>query len=203
MNIYVILLYNEYICIILKFKKKYLFMFRTLFNIAMICIPFVCSFDNGYEYRYGDGDVIPYPPFPPYPCKYVNNVFNVKQPGVSCPYFDPFLQSYHYGPVVAADVFYHNYDQFVKQSVHHRQTYMNEQLKFNHDVQNMYLNNEYDFYKQSPWGFPPGFEFYYQNQKDWIKYTQTVEHNQLNYFQNQENKYLGLHSVKDNTHSNP
>lgn len=168
-------------------------MFRTLFSIAIAMTPFVIANDN----------VSVYPLLPPYPCKYVANVFDVRQPGVTCPYFDPFLQSYHYGPPVAADVFYHNYDYTVKRSVYDRQHYMNAQLQYNHNIQNMNLNNEYEFYKQSPWGTPPGFEFYYNNQKDWMKYTQTVQNNQLEYFQNQENSRLGFGSSSSSGSNEP
>lgn len=129
-----------------------------------------------------------YPPVPPYPCRYVGNVLDVRQPGVTCPVFDPLFQTYRYGQVVPAEIFYHNFNHYV----HNRQDVIAGQVKYNHDLQNMYVNNEYEFYKQSPWGLPPGYENYYQNQKEWLDFTQTIQSNQIESFNNYENNLFGV-----------
>lgn len=152
-------------------------MFRTFLAIAFL------------QSVLGDGSSsYPYPPVPPYPCIYVGNVFDVKQPGVTCPQYDPIFKSYHYGPIVPAEVFYFNFNQYIQ----NRQDFVSEHMRYNHDLQNMYVNNEYEFYKQSPWGLPPGYDYYHQNQKKWLEYTQTLQNNNLEWFKNNENKWFGL-----------
>ena len=130
---------------------------------------------------------VAYPHFVPQ-CTYVHDgPWTNYGLGVSCPYFNTFTGTTQYGPVVPQDVYYNNLGIYKDNT----QVFESNSLQYRHDYENFVLDQQRNYYMYSPWGVPPGYQWYFDSQKEWTKYHQTIQKNQLDYIQGQQNQWFG------------